>query len=109
MISATTTFAWEIMEGETWNQLERGEKESYIEGFLEGFNITFISIMDEFEPELDIVSTAAQLEREGELLKLEEGDLDEAINNLDEIFKDAPDKTFFDLFLDDQFDMGLEP
>lgn len=106
MLSATMAFAWENMDGKTWNELERTEKKFYLEGLVEGMNITLISMMNEFQPDANIVSVAEQLLEKGELIVTGD-DYEEAINNFNEDFKDAPDKTIFDLMVEDE--LGFEP
>ena len=106
MLSASTAFAWEIMDGETWRQLEQEEKENYIKGFIEGFNIMFVVMMSEAQPGVDMDLVAMQLEREEEFIELEKGDLDQAVSNIDEAFRNGPDKTLFDLMVEDQLNIG---
>jgi len=100
VFSSSVALGFGNIDGHTWNNLEKREKELYVFGLLDGFNLGTIFLLHEtFDVEVDVDLFAMQLKREGELLEFQEDELEAMINNLDDKFKEDPDQSLIDLAL----------
>lgn len=69
LIFSTSSFAFENMDAESWSDLNKENKEKYLEGVIFGINFFMINMYSGFNEDVDPDLMAIQLEREGELMQ----------------------------------------
>jgi len=107
IIFSFNSFALENMNGETWSTLNKEAKKTYLKGIVDGINFMIVSIVAESQPDIDIDLLATQLKREGDLIELTVMDFIEGITNIDNQLKHNPEKTVFDIIVEDK--LGFSP
>lgn len=104
---SSNALALENMTGEIWSGLEKESKDSYVKGLVDGLNIAIVSLASEAQPNIDVDLLALQLKREGTLLELTVIDYIHTISNINESLKYKPEKSVFDIIVEDE--LGINP
>ena len=100
-----TTLALDGVTGSEWQEFSEEEKEVYVEGWIEGFNMAIIIIAEDIQTDVDVDLLAEQLRREGVIQTGEEAEeiKKNIINTLNEDLKE--DQTMFDLYVEDELNL----
>jgi len=104
---SSNALALENMTGEIWSGLEKESKDSYVKGLVDGLNIAIVSLASEAQPNIDVDLLALQLKREGTLLELTVIDYIHTISNINENLKYKPEKSVFDIIVENE--LGINP